>query len=127
MMHSNPTSFDFCWPHTCTAAHIRDVQMMMMTTSPSSRPAVPLATRGLLPYERYVSIFQDLCLPVMYSVYLSCFLFVTICAYSLLKPQIFLQEIINHALRFTILIYEFVFNVYKNVEIRQNNFVPILL
>lgn len=63
----------------------------------------------------------------MYSVYLSCFLFVTICAYSLLKPQIFLQEIINHALRFTILIYEFVFNVYKNVEIRQNNFVPILL
>lgn len=58
MMHSYPTSFALCWPHTCTAAHIRGAGTMM--ASPSSNSTMHLATRGLL-CEHYVSIFQDLC------------------------------------------------------------------
>lgn len=62
MMHSCPTSTELSRPHTCTAAHIRHVGMMM--NSPSLKLSVHLATRGLQPYEHCVSIFQDLCFPV---------------------------------------------------------------
>lgn len=69
MMHSYPTSFDFCRPHMCTAAHIRDV--WMVRASASCKASAHLATRGLRPYEHCVSIFQDLCLPTVHGV-LSC-------------------------------------------------------
>lgn len=68
-MHSYPTSFDSCRPHTCTAAHIRDVGMMM--TSPSfSKSTMHLAARGLL-YQHCVSILQELCFPTGHTVSLS--------------------------------------------------------
>lgn len=77
--HSYPTSFDLRRPHTCSAAHIKEVGIIM--TSTSSRSSVHLATRGL-PYEHCVSIFQDLCFPMEHTVSLSCSLWRDVAAYS---------------------------------------------